>query len=92
MELQNKIEELFTRDSFGGDERAVYEEFKTALRGGEIRSVDVALTHASAPHDNRVRATTLTSGLPRVVPRRTRSTSFVARFPCHRSGQRHRCF
>ncbi len=38
MTLKNKIEELFTRESFGDDERAVYEEFKTALRAGEIRS------------------------------------------------------
>jgi 2,3,4,5-tetrahydropyridine-2,6-dicarboxylate N-succinyltransferase len=40
VELKDKIEDLFTRDSFGDDERAVYEEFKTALRGGEIRSAE----------------------------------------------------
>ena len=40
MELKNKIEELFTRDAFGDEERAVYEEFKSALRRGEIRSAE----------------------------------------------------
>ena len=40
MELKNKIEELFTRDSFGDEERSVYEEFKSALRSGEIRSAE----------------------------------------------------
>ena len=43
MELQNKIEDLFARDTFGDEERVVYEEFKTALRQGEIRS---AVKHA----------------------------------------------
>ena len=40
MELKTKIEELFTRDSFADEDRAIYEEFKTALRAGEIRSAE----------------------------------------------------
>ena len=42
MELKNKIEELFTRDAFTNADRAVYEEFKSALRSGEIRSAEKA--------------------------------------------------
>ncbi|HEX6124445.1 MAG TPA: 2,3,4,5-tetrahydropyridine-2,6-dicarboxylate N-succinyltransferase [Pyrinomonadaceae bacterium] len=40
MELRNKIEELFTRDAFGDDDRTVYEDFKSALRSGAIRSAE----------------------------------------------------
>lgn len=40
MELKNRIEELFTRESFDDGDRAVYEGFKTALRSGEIRSAE----------------------------------------------------
>lgn len=40
MELKNKIEELFARDTFSDDDRAVYEDFKLALRRGEIRSAE----------------------------------------------------
>jgi 2,3,4,5-tetrahydropyridine-2-carboxylate N-succinyltransferase len=36
--LQNKIEELFGKTEFTSDDRGVYEEFKDALRQGEIRS------------------------------------------------------
>lgn len=38
MDLKQSIEGLFTRAEFNDDDRAVYEEFKTALRTGEIRS------------------------------------------------------
>ncbi len=38
MSLQNKIEELFGRTEFTAADRDVYEEFKIALRSGEIRS------------------------------------------------------
>ncbi len=38
MNLQGKIEEMFAKTEFTGDDRSVYEEFKTALRRGEIRS------------------------------------------------------
>jgi 2,3,4,5-tetrahydropyridine-2,6-dicarboxylate N-succinyltransferase len=38
--LQNKIEELFGRTEFTAADREVYEEFKNALRGGEIRSAE----------------------------------------------------
>ncbi len=40
MELQSKIEELFSRSEFTTGDREVYEEFKTALRRGEIRSAE----------------------------------------------------
>jgi 2,3,4,5-tetrahydropyridine-2-carboxylate N-succinyltransferase len=36
--LQDKIETMFGATEFTADDRAVYEEFKTALRKGEIRS------------------------------------------------------
>lgn len=38
MNLKESIEELFTRTEFSDDDRAVYEQFKVALRSGEIRS------------------------------------------------------
>lgn len=41
MELRGKIEELFAKADFTSDDRAVYEEFKTALRSGEIRSAEL---------------------------------------------------
>ena len=40
MELQNNIETLFAKTEFTAEDRAVYEEFKTALRRGEIRSAE----------------------------------------------------
>jgi 2,3,4,5-tetrahydropyridine-2-carboxylate N-succinyltransferase len=40
MELRKKIAELFTKTEFSGDDRLIYEEFKTALRRGEIRSAE----------------------------------------------------
>ncbi|HVF47000.1 MAG TPA: 2,3,4,5-tetrahydropyridine-2,6-dicarboxylate N-succinyltransferase [Pyrinomonadaceae bacterium] len=40
MELREKIEELFTKTEFSADDRIIYEEFKTALRRGEIRSAE----------------------------------------------------
>ena len=40
MSLREEIENLFTKDEFAGDDRAVFEEFKTALRLGEIRSAE----------------------------------------------------
>ena len=40
MSLREEIENLFTKDEFAGDDRAVFEEFKTALRRGEIRSAE----------------------------------------------------
>lgn len=38
MSLQNKIEELFGATEFCAKDREIYEEFKSALRRGEIRS------------------------------------------------------
>jgi 2,3,4,5-tetrahydropyridine-2-carboxylate N-succinyltransferase len=38
MSLKEKIEQLFAKTEFDAGDRAVYEEFKTALRKGEIRS------------------------------------------------------
>lgn len=38
MSLQNKIEELFAASEFTASDREVFEEFKAALRRGEIRS------------------------------------------------------
>ena len=38
MSLQDKIEAMFGATEFTTADRAVYEEFKTALRKGEIRS------------------------------------------------------
>src|SRR5215211_1449685 len=40
MGLQQKIEELFSRTEFTSDDREVFEEFKSALRLGEIRSAE----------------------------------------------------
>lgn len=40
MELQKNIEQLFTKTEFTADDRAVYEEFKMALRTGQIRSAE----------------------------------------------------
>lgn len=40
MELRGKIEELFARANLTSDDRAVFEEFKTALRSGAIRSAE----------------------------------------------------
>ncbi|MGH9947247.1 MAG: 2,3,4,5-tetrahydropyridine-2,6-dicarboxylate N-succinyltransferase [Pyrinomonadaceae bacterium] len=40
MSLKNQIENLFAKSDFSADDREVYEEFKTALRRGEIRSAE----------------------------------------------------
>jgi len=40
MELRQKIENLFAKSDFTADDREVYEEFKSALRCGEIRSAE----------------------------------------------------
>jgi len=40
MNLQQKIEQLLTKSEFSTEDRAVFEEFKTALRRGEIRSAE----------------------------------------------------
>ena len=40
MELRESIESMFTRSEFTSAEREVYEEFKSALRRGEIRSAE----------------------------------------------------
>ncbi|MGB5012588.1 MAG: 2,3,4,5-tetrahydropyridine-2,6-dicarboxylate N-succinyltransferase [Pyrinomonadaceae bacterium] len=40
MTLQEKITALFAQTEFSTDDRAVYEDFKTALRRGEIRSAE----------------------------------------------------
>ncbi len=40
MNLQEKIEQLLTKSEFTADDRAVFEEFKTVLRRGEIRSAE----------------------------------------------------
>ncbi|MEP7214457.1 MAG: 2,3,4,5-tetrahydropyridine-2,6-dicarboxylate N-succinyltransferase [Acidobacteriota bacterium] len=40
MELQEKIERLFTRSEFTPQDRETYEEFKSALRTGAIRSAE----------------------------------------------------
>jgi 2,3,4,5-tetrahydropyridine-2-carboxylate N-succinyltransferase len=40
MELREKIEELFAKADLTADDRAVFEEFKTALRTGAIRSAE----------------------------------------------------
>jgi 2,3,4,5-tetrahydropyridine-2-carboxylate N-succinyltransferase len=40
MNLKEKVEILFAKNEFTADDRAVYEEFKTALRRGEIRSAE----------------------------------------------------
>lgn len=40
MSLKKRIEELFLASEFTTDDRAVYEDFKAALRSGEIRSAE----------------------------------------------------
>lgn len=40
MRLQDKIEKLFTASEFTSDDRGVFEEFKAALRKGDIRSAE----------------------------------------------------
>jgi 2,3,4,5-tetrahydropyridine-2,6-dicarboxylate N-succinyltransferase len=40
MELREKIEAMFAKTEFASDDREVYEEFKSALRRGEIRSAE----------------------------------------------------
>lgn len=40
MNLQEEIEQLLTKTEFTADDRKVFEEFKTALRTGEIRSAE----------------------------------------------------
>lgn len=40
MDLQKNIEALFTKSEFTPDDRCIYEEFKSALRRGEIRSAE----------------------------------------------------
>ena len=38
--LQQQIEDLFDKSEYSADDRGVFEEFKTALRRGEIRSAE----------------------------------------------------
>ena len=40
MGLKERIESLFAKSDFAGDDREVFEEFKAALRRGEIRSAE----------------------------------------------------
>lgn len=40
MTLEEKIEQLLTKSEFDADDRAVFEDFKTALRTGEIRAAE----------------------------------------------------
>ena len=40
MDLKNNIQQLFTKTEFSEDDRTVFEEFKAALRRGEIRSAE----------------------------------------------------
>ena len=40
MKLKDKIEELLRKAEFTTEDRAVYEDFKSALRRGEIRSAE----------------------------------------------------
>lgn len=40
MSLQEKITALFAQTEFSADDRAIYEDFKAALRRGEIRSAE----------------------------------------------------
>ncbi|MBX3243730.1 MAG: 2,3,4,5-tetrahydropyridine-2,6-dicarboxylate N-succinyltransferase [Acidobacteria bacterium] len=40
MNLREQIEELFSKSEFSADDRKVFEEFKSALRTGEIRSAE----------------------------------------------------
>src|SRR4029078_8775909 len=51
MELQEKIEQIRHKSEFSAEDREVFEEFKTALRKGEIRSAEKAADgnwHANA--------------------------------------------
>lgn len=40
MNLQQQIEQLLTKSEFTADDREIFEEFKTALRRGEIRAAE----------------------------------------------------
>ncbi|MFN0141684.1 MAG: 2,3,4,5-tetrahydropyridine-2,6-dicarboxylate N-succinyltransferase [Pyrinomonadaceae bacterium] len=40
MQLRAQVEELFNKSEFGSDDREVFEDFKSALRRGEIRSAE----------------------------------------------------
>ncbi len=40
MSLKAKIEDLFSKDEFSADDRTIYEDFKSALRRGTIRSAE----------------------------------------------------
>lgn len=40
MNLQQQIEQLLTKSEFTAEDRAIFEEFKTALRTGEIRAAE----------------------------------------------------
>ncbi|MEJ7624665.1 MAG: 2,3,4,5-tetrahydropyridine-2,6-dicarboxylate N-succinyltransferase [Pyrinomonadaceae bacterium] len=40
MNLESRITALFSRSDFNSDDRAIYEEFKSALREGEIRAAE----------------------------------------------------
>src|SRR5258706_5075539 len=40
MNLQQGIENLFSNSNFAADDRALFEEFKSALRRGDIRSAE----------------------------------------------------
>lgn len=40
MTLQEKIEQLFTKSEFDADDREIFEDFKSALRTGEIRAAE----------------------------------------------------
>ena len=40
MNLREQIEQLITKSEFASEDRAVFEEFKTALRKGEIRAAE----------------------------------------------------
>ena len=40
MDLRQNIENLFSQTEFTADDRAIYDEFKSALRRGEIRSAE----------------------------------------------------
>ena len=40
MTLQERIEQLLNKSEFTADDRKVFEEFKAALRRGEIRAAE----------------------------------------------------
>ena len=40
MNLQEKIESLTTKSEFDADDRGIFDDFKTALRRGEIRAAE----------------------------------------------------